>query len=897
MEKRQRGTTGERFGSKDLSMHPSKLPWLVLTLCIWVIGCFSVWAVEVDYRIQTDSQLTYLIDQLTASNITLKKNESQQSEHLQYIIQEKNRIYKQIKEVKNTLGLLEEQGKWLSYSTALGETLRRQLTNLPEKPKTRPLDQYIADIRVELINYHEQKRDTDALPKIAPTLKKTHSGQIYTHLIEERVRLLNRLSAHGDTLVLELTKVKIANERLIKAIDDVNSAAHRYFFWVADINPINKHYPAELLRDLTHVIFSVDLVQQLSGAMQLIFTTPTTFILLTFSLIFVVLHFRFKKRFLSFLARKAQRVGKVTQDNFSLTLKVVFYSLFMALPLPILWAVMGYSLQISWDYPFAVALGSGMNAVVPILWVCMISAYFAMPNGLFTGHLKWPVKGVKAAMKYYSLSLWVVIPLVMILITFDSYNNREFASTLSRFSFILLSFALIFMTNSLHRAGLPLYIDKKGSGDNLLSRGLWLVLLSAPWIAIASACLGYLFTAEVLLGRLEASVVIWFGLLAIYFLTRRWMLIQKRRIEFERAKQKRQERLAHRQKFGNEDEINNDIMEESVIDLDVISSQSLQLVRSILMMIALISMIVLWSELHSAFAFMDNIKLWTTKMAAPNGIEIDQSITLGSFFIAAIIMTLTIQLLKNLPALLELGVLHHLDLAPGTGYAISTVSKYITLMIGSAIACSFIGIDWAKVQWLIAALGLGLGFGLQEIFANFISGLIILFEKPVRIGDTVTIRNLTGSVAKINTRATTIVDWDHKEIIMPNKAFVTEQFINWSLSNSITRIVLTVPATIDANPDLIIRLIKNATRMCSYVLNEPEAQVFLVDIQEGIQLFEVRVFASEIGHRMPIRSEMQQLIIQEYRQHGLELPFPPLQTHLGTFGRVSGRRVFASGEI
>ncbi|WP_159190571.1 mechanosensitive ion channel domain-containing protein, partial [Klebsiella pneumoniae] len=94
-----------------------------------------------------------------------------------------------------------------------------------------------------------------------------------------------------------------------------------------------------------------------------------------------------------------------------------------------------------------------------------------------------------------------------------------------------------------------------------------------------------------------------------------------------------------------------------------------------------------------------------------------------------------------------------------------------------------IGIEWSKLQWLVAALGVGLGFGLQEIFANFISGLIILFEKPIRIGDTVTIRDLTGSVTKINTRATTISDWDRKEIIVPNKAFITEQFINWSLSD------------------------------------------------------------------------------------------------------------------
>ena len=213
------------------------------------------------------------------------------------------------------------------------------------------------------------------------------------------------------------------------------------------------------------------------------------------------------------------------------------------------------------------------------------------------------------------------------------------------------------------------------------------------------------------------------------------------------------------------------------------------------------------------------------------------------------------------------------------------------------IAFSFIGIDWAKIQWLIAALGVGLGFGLQEIFANFISGLIILFEKPVRIGDTVTIRDLTGNITKISTRAITIVDWDRKEIVMPNKAFITEQLVNWSLSDSITRIVLTIPATIDADSELVMKLLQQASEECEFVLNDPEPQVFLVDIQEGIQLFELRVFAAEMGHRMKLRSAIHKLILDAYRRHNLTLPFPPLQTNLEALGRKSGRRNYTIGTV
>ncbi len=867
-------------------------------ICCCILLLFSSLTLADDFEIHIndEDQLSQVVTQLSDRNDDLRQTMDLQKTHLTSIVNEQNNISTQISHVQNTLATLDEQGEWLSFSTSLGETLRQQLLRLPEKPKSQALDAEIAEAKAQQLNYTNYLTELDSYPILANPLNSSKFATPYRRLLREQSELLKTLISGTDTTILELTKLKIANKQLINAIDNVNDAAHRYFFWVADVNPISLNYPIMLAKDVLFVVFSVDTLSQLYHAASEVIDSPKPLFLLILSLLFVMTHFKMKTKYNTFLYKSASRVGKVTQDSYSLTLKVVIYSLIMALPVPILWAALGYALQINWDYPVAVALGYGVNAAAPILWVFIISAHFASPKGLFISHFAWSESSVRAAMKYYQLSVWVVIPLVMIVMSFDQYNNRQFAATIGRSAFVILCFALVFMTNSIHRAGVPLYIDKKGSGDNLFSHILWFILLSAPWLAIIAACLGYLSTAQVLLGRLEASVMIWFGLLVVYFMIRRWMWIQKRRIEFERTKQRRLERMQRAKASEEELTSINEGIDEPVIDLDVISAQSLQLVRSIIVMIALISMILLWSELHSAFAFMDNIRLWGTNSVV-NGVEVEQYITLGSLFIAILVITITVQLVKNLPSLLELGILQHLDLTPGTGYAISTISKYLILMIGCVIAFSFIGIDWAKIQWLIAALGVGLGFGLQEIFANFVSGLIILFEKPVRIGDTVTIRDLTGNITKINTRATTIVDWDRKEIVMPNKAFITEQLVNWSLSDSITRIVLTIPATIDANSDVIIGLLKKAADECSYVLKDPEPQIFLVDIQEGIQLFELRVFAAEMGHRMPLRSEIQKLIIDAYRSHNLSLPFPPLQTNLEAFGRKSGRRNYTVGTL
>ena len=126
----------------------------------------------------------------------------------------------------------------------------------------------------------------------------------------------------------------------------------------------------------------------------------------------------------------------------------------------------------------------------------------------------------------------------------------------------------------------------------------------------------------------------------------------------------------------------------------------------------------------------------------------------------------------------------------GASYAITTILNYAIIVIGAMTVFGSLGVSWDKLQWLAAALSVGLGFGLQEIFGNFVSGLIILFERPVRIGDTVTIGTFSGTVSKIRIRATTITDFDRKEVIIPNKAFVTERLINWSLSDTVTRVVI-----------------------------------------------------------------------------------------------------------
>ncbi|ALR75118.1 miniconductance mechanosensitive channel MscM [[Enterobacter] lignolyticus] len=829
-------------------------------------------------------------------NRELSQALNQQAQRMDLVASQQRQATNQTLQVRQALNTLREQSQWLGSSNLLGEALRAQVARLPEIPKPQQLDTEMAQLRVHRLRYEDllnkqaqlrQANQTDGQPLTA------EETRILDAQLNTQRELLNSLLQGGDTLLLELTKLKVANGQLEDALREINEATHRYLFWTSDVSPISFAWPLQIVQDLRRLI-SLDTFSQLGKASVMMLTSKETLLPFFAALILVGFSISSRKHFTRFLERSSARVGKVTQDHFWLTLRTVFWSILVASPLPVLWMTLGYGLQEAWPYPLAVAIGDSVTATVPLLWVVMICATFARPNGLFIAHFGWPRNRVGRAMRYYLMSIGLIVPLIMALITFDKLNDREFSASLGRLCFMLICGALTVVTLSLKHAGIPLFHDKEGNSENMINRLLWNLLLGAPLAAMLAAAVGYLATAQALLTRLETSVAIWFLLLVIYHVIRRWMLIQRRRLAFDRAKHRRAEMLAQRAR-GEDEPHHSSSPEGSAetdigeVDLDTISAQSLRLVRSILMLIALVSVIVLWSEIHSAFGFLENISLWDVTSTV-QGVESIEPITLGAVLIAILVFIITTQLVRNLPALLELAVLQHLSLTPGTGYAITTITKYLLMLIGGLVGFSMIGIEWSKLQWLVAALGVGLGFGLQEIFANFISGLIILFEKPIRIGDTVTIRDLTGSITKINTRATTISDWDRKEIIVPNKAFITEQFINWSLSDSVTRVVLTVPAPADANSEEVTQILYTAAERCSLVIDNPAPEVFLVDLQQGIQIFELRIYAAEMGHRMPLRHEIHQLILAGFREHGIDMPFPPFQMRLETLdGRKSGR--------
>lgn len=228
-------------------------------------------------------------------------------------------------QVRQALNTLREQSQWLGSSNLLGEALRAQVARLPEMPKPQQLDTEMAQLRVQRLRYE------DLLNK-QPLLRQIHQadGQPLTaeqnRILEAQLRtqreLLNSLLQGGDTLLLELTKLKVSNGQLEDALKEVNEATHRYLFWTSDVRPMTIAWPLEIAQDLRRLI-SLDTFSQLGKASVMMLTSKETILPLFGALILVGCSIYSRRYFTRFLERSAAKVGKVTQDHFWLTLRTL----------------------------------------------------------------------------------------------------------------------------------------------------------------------------------------------------------------------------------------------------------------------------------------------------------------------------------------------------------------------------------------------------------------------------------------------------------------------------------------------------------------------------------------------------------------------------------------------
>jgi small-conductance mechanosensitive channel len=255
-------------------------------------------------------------------------------------------------------------------------------------------------------------------------------------------------------------------------------------------------------------------------------------------------------------------------------------------------------------------------------------------------------------------------------------------------------------------------------------------------------------------------------------------------------------------------------------------------------------------------------------------------VTPSSVIMFVIVITAFFLLSRLLQKILKNQVLTRFQIDPGTQYTLSRISHYIIMIIGCLFAFQFIGIDLSGLAVIIGLLSVGIGFGLQNVTSNFISGLILLFERPIKIGDRITVGHTEGDVIAINMRSTTIRSLNNISIIVPNTEFISSQVINWSHGDPKVRLVVQVGVSYNSDLDAVIRALREVAEESPNVLKNPAPDVLFSGFGDSSWNMELRVWLEDPKNYYSARSEINCAIVNKFRRYGIEIPYPQRDLHV-----------------
>jgi potassium efflux system protein len=545
----------------------------------------------------------------------------------------------------------------------------------------------------------------------------------------------------------------------------------------------------------------------------------------------------------------------------------------------------------------AQTIAYGLRVTAALFLSMELLRQICRPKGVGEAHFGWPREAVGLVGRNLRWSMLLGLPTTFVVAVVEAPEIDFHRSSLGRLAFVA---GLVSLTVFAHRMldpkhGLLTKIDRSGNAWLWGQTRAWhLLAVGAPLSLAGVAALGYFYTALHLTWRLQSTLWLLVGLLLVHAFALRWLLIARRKLAIKQARDRRAAALAQSHQVQiRSGEIHahsaattaTNVMAAMPVDLGTIDLQTRRLLRSCMLTAVVVGSWLIWIDILPALGVLDRCQLWqyntdvnemivTANGQATTPISGTAYVTLADLLMAGVILLMTAIAGRNLPGLLEIAFLQRLPLDPGGRYAVTTISRYLITLVGLAMAFWMIGVSWSNVKWLAAAMTVGLGFGLQEIFANFVSGLIILFERPLRVGDTVTVGGVNGTVTRIRIRATTITDWDRKELIVPNREFITGQLINWTLSDSILRIVVKVGVAYGSDVSLVHALLLQVAHEEPRVLKEPPPTAIFNQIGDSPFDFELRVFVAGLDEYQTLRHELNSRIEQLLREAGIELSFP-----------------------
>ena len=815
-------------------------------------------------ELDLNSQLSqYLLEQTEKTN-TLTQDELRMRNVLDNLTQTQRTIDEQISALQGTL--------------VLSRIIQQQKQKLPTNLNIQGLSKQIADLRVQIFDITQKRNE---LYDIDAYISKIEQDENKSFTPAEKTQLTNLLTERrkvGSDLIKSLNNqlnlaisLELTQQQITQISDQIQSKLDQQSFWVKSNNPINLDWFKKL---------PMSLKAQFDGIGKKL-GFPTNFDNLPYLLAYVFILFviggvilKFKNAIKQRLAVINGEINTLRSDSQWHTPLALFYTAFLSLS-GTLWFLAACQLlgfffvknpQEFWEWSLSMA---------GYWWFFSFILATLRPNGIVVRHFGF---SQESAANLQDVTKRVIVSVVLLLNTsiFSNVMDSGLANdVLGEINTIIaLIFCIAIIAPRFIRTEKSFNLSDTDQRDKKIFKIVRILLQLVPVILIVLIAVGYYYTALNLITHLINTYIAWVVWTLARYTIYRGITVASRRLAYRRLQEKRQQKQQDNPEASKSDEVVINEQEEGLA-LNDVRNQLLRFADLFIWTALFAILYYVWSDLVTVVSYLRDITLWQQTSTTEAGV-VTETISLFNLIVALIIVVITYILVRNIQGILEVLIFSRVKLSQGTPYTITTLLTYALVAVGGAWAFSTLGMSWSKLQWLFAALSVGLGFGMQEIFANFVSGIILLFERPIRVGDTVTINDVTGTVAKIRIRAITMIDPDRKEVIVPNKSFVTGQVTNWALSNTVTRLVVSVGVAYGSDLELVKRLLLQAANELPTVLRDPEPRALFLNFGASTLDHELRVYVGQVADRNDTLDALNRRVNELFAENNIDIAFNQL---------------------
>ncbi|URL01300.1 mechanosensitive channel MscK [Avibacterium sp. 20-126] len=815
-------------------------------------------------------------------NVRISQDLVKQTAQLNVLSQDSLRIKSVLDNLQQTERNINEQISALQGTLVLSRIINKQKQLLPQDQMIRGLAKQITDLRVQIFDLTELRDnlyDTQSyivsLEKNANTHLTDDEKNQLTAILQERRKLLSDSITNLNNQLNLAINIELNQQQVTAISDALQGKLQQQSFWVRSNPPLDMDWFTNFLPKVKYQL--QDIKSLINFANWKDNFVPTVLQVILLLLLAALIQWR-KEKITQRLAYINSKINTLRGERQHYTPEAILWTLILCLRSTLIFlSLLILIASICFENPEPFWLWSLKMAGYWLFFAFILA--MLRPNGLAYRHFNMPQYNVQLFYSVSKRSVWIYALWLnaSIFTHLDTGITNDVIGEVLTISILVIS---LFIVGPRLRYAVSIYqkTQEQAGERSYLFKFARILLVIAPIALIVLIIMGYYYTALNLMEHLMSSyfvLVLWMIAKDVIY---RSFTVSARRLSYRRLLEKREQMQAQKEE-NSDNELNSEIQQEEVLNISQVKSQ----VKSIVDLLLWVSLFGLfywvWSDLITVAYYLEGVTLWQQQVTTDSG-TVTESITLLNLLFALIILIGTYAIVKNIAGLLEVLIFSRVSFSQGTPYTITTLLTYFIVALGGGAAFSVLGMSWSKLQWLFAALSVGLGFGLQEIFANFISGIIILFERPVRIGDVVTIGEYSGTVSKIRIRSTTLIDFDKKEVIVPNKAFVTERLINWALTDSMTRVVINVGVAYGSDLELVKRLLLQAADECEYVLKDPEPMAYFLVFGASTLDHELRVYVGNLNERTMTIDHLNRRIDELFAAHNVEIAFNQLDVFI-----------------